>query len=115
MAVMWCAADAWNKQRRLSPAEWKQAFLAADLELEKHPPFLKIEADIPHFGKCSYAKCLAIVSVAIVAAAQTEHVDSPFLAARQAKHLADNETPCGIANLGLDTERFGGETQNDPS
>jgi len=88
-AVLFYAVSAWKRHSVLSHAEWKTAFLAADAVLEMHPPFSPVSADIPHFGRCSYGHCLAIVSVAIVAAAQTNHLDSPFLeAARTAKLLA---------------------------
>ena len=88
---MWYAVGVWTATRtRLSPEQFLESVRAADAVLEMNPPFSKVTKEIPHFGPCSYSKCLAIVSVAICQRAITEHVDSPFLAAaRDAKILAD--------------------------
>lgn len=105
-AVLFFAVGVWQTFARLASAQMKDAALEADKVLEMHPPFSKIRVEIPHFGTCSYAKCAAIAAVFICSRAKTDHVDSPILAAaRDAKILAEL-SPCGTANLGLDTERF---------
>lgn len=105
-SVLWFSVNVWHALKRLTESQMKEAVMEADKVLEMHPPFSKLSVEIPHFGLCGYAKCAAIAAVFICSRAKTDHVDSPILAAaRDAKILAEL-SPCGFANLGIDTQTF---------
>lgn len=89
MSVMWFSVGVWHKFQTLTEAQMREAINAAD-EAFNHPPGATIAVNVPHFGECSYCRCVAILSVYIVSHSISDHIDSAFLeAARTAKILVN--------------------------
>lgn len=91
ISVFWYSIAVWNRFAQLSMAQRMEASQAASdiISCNERVALGDATAEIPHFGKCSGVKCIAIISVQIVTRAKTDHSDSPFLrAARSAMSAA---------------------------